>query len=313
MPKEIKTIFVGTPDFALPSLRALARDTDFNIKAVITQPDRPRGRSQELAEPPVKQLALEYGYEEVWQPQKITQVLDNLRKLQPDVIVVCAYAQIIPKEILDLPKHGCINVHGSLLPKYRGAAVVQAPILNNDKETGVTIMLMDEQLDTGPILHKEPIAIADNETAGVLSERLAETGGKILPKTIKAYLKGKIEPQEQNDDEATYCPRLTKEDGLLDFSQQARKIERQVRAMTPWPGTWTWLKGKKLKIIKVSHEPIDINSYKPGKLFSMNNNLMVQCGHNALIIEELQLEGKQPITGPEFMRGYNDYMGAVLG
>lgn len=309
----IKTIFVGTPDFALPALKALCRDTDFDVQAVITQPDMPAGRKQTLAVPAVKELALKYNIKNIWQPQKIVQVLDNLRELQPDIIVVAAYAQIIPPEILRLPKYGCINIHGSLLPKYRGAAVISAPILNADDQTGVTIMLMDETLDTGPILSQAKITISANAIAGDLYNQLSELGGKLLIPTLKQYLQGEIKPQAQDNNQASYVKRLTKSDGLIDWQIPALDIERFIRAMTPWPGAWTWCKGKQVKILQVQQKPIPINIHKVGKTFMYNNGLAIQCGQDALIIEKLQLEGKTALFSKEFLNGNQDFIGSILG
>jgi len=309
---QIRTIFIGTPDFALPALKSLARDTDFLIKAVITQPDMPAGRNLTPTPPPVKELALKYNLE-VWQPQAITQVLDNIRDLEPDLIVVAAYAQIIPEAILNIPRYGCINVHASLLPRYRGASVIQAPILNNDKETGVTIMLMDKTLDTGPILYQEALPIAEDETALTLSDKLAELSGKILTPAIKKYIQGKLTPQIQDSTKSTYVKMLKKENGIVDWTKSAVEIERLVRAMTSWPSAWTWIKGKQMKILAVDQEPLNLNTYKPGKTFIYNNCLAVQCGTDALIIKRLKMEGKNEISGEDFVRGYQDLLGAILG
>ncbi len=309
---QIKTIFIGTPDFALPALKALTRDTDFLVKAVITQPDMPAGRKLVPTPPPVKELALRYKLE-VWQPQKVIQVLDNLRELEPDVIVVAAYAQIIPEAILNLPKYGCINIHPSLLPKYRGASPVQAAILNGDEITGVTIMQMDKTMDTGPILAQDKLPIVKHETTASLLVKTAALGAKLLTPTIKQYIKGKIKPQDQDNSQATYVKIFDKQDGLIDWQKSAAAIERMVRAFTPWPSAWTWVKGKQLKIVEVEPMPLDFDTYKPGKTFVYNNSLAVQCGQQALLIKRLKLEGKNEISGEDFVRGYKDFLGAVLG
>lgn len=309
---QIRTIFIGTPDFALPALKSLARDTDFLIKAVITQPDMPAGRNLTPTPPPVKELALKYNLE-VWQPQAITQVLDNIRELKPDLIVVVAYAQIIPETILAIPRYGCINVHASLLPRYRGASVIQAPILNDDKTSGVTVMLMDRTLDTGPIIFQKSLTLSEDETALTLSDKLAELSGKIITSAIKKYIKGQIKPQAQDDSQSTYVKMLKKEDGLVDWSKSAESIERLVRAMTGWPTGWTWIKGKQMKILAVDKKPLNLNTYKPGKTFIYNNCLAVQCGTDALLITRLKMEGKNEISGEDFVRGYKDLLGAILG
>ena len=309
---QIKTIFIGTPEFALPALKALARDTDFLIKAVITQPDMPAGRKLIPTPPPVKELAEKYKIE-VWQPQRIIQVLDNLRQLEPDIIVLAAYAQIIPEAILNLPKYGCINIHPSLLPKYRGASPVHAAVLNGDQETGVAIMLMDKGLDTGPILAMEKVAIEPNETSVSLLDKTAEIGAKLLTPIIKKYIKGQIKPQTQSNDGVVYAKMFDKKDGLINWQKPAAEIERMVRAFTPWPSAWTWVKGKQLKIIEVQPEALDFNTYKPGKTFIYNNTLAIQCGQGAILVKKLKLEGKNEISGEDFVRGYKDYLGAILG
>lgn len=304
--------FVGTPKISLPALTALKNDNRFEIVAVVTQPDMPAGRNLELSPPPVKTAAEALDLL-VFQPQKISQIIDQLRELELDAIVVIAYAQIIPESILNLPKYGCVNIHGSLLPKYRGAAVLQAPILNDDKETGVTIMLMDKTLDTGPILKQRAFAIAENETGGSLGEKMAKIGAEILGNTLVDYFEGRIKPQEQNNDLANYVGKLTKEDGLIDWTKSAKSLECFVRAMSPWPSAWTWLNGKKIKILEVDPHIISLNMHKGGKTFIYNSTLAVQCGENALVIRKLQLEGKNPLSAQDFIQGYKDSIGAILG
>jgi methionyl-tRNA formyltransferase len=309
---QIRTIFIGTPEFALPALKALARDTDFLIKAVITQPDMPSGRNLTPTPPPVKDLALKYNLA-VLQPQKISQILDVLRELEPDLIVVAAYAQIIPEAVLNLPKYGCINIHPSLLPKYRGASPVHAAILNGDKETGVTIMLMDKTFDTGPILSQESLPIAEQETTITLLDKTAELGAKLLTPTIKKYIKGQIKPLPQDSTQFSYVKMFEKKDGLINWTKSAVEIERLIRALGHWPSAWTWIKGKQMKILAISPEPLNLNTYKPGKTFIYNNCLAVQCGTDALIIKRLKMEGKNEISGEDFVRGYKDLLGAILG
>jgi len=310
--KPYRIAFVGTPNIAVPSLRALTHDDHFEIVAVITQPDMPAGRNLELTPPPVKTYAVGHDIE-VLQPQKISQIVDQIRDMQLDAIVVVAYAQIIPESILALPKFGCVNVHGSLLPRYRGAAVLQAPILNHDEETGVTIMLMDKSLDTGPILKQKSFPITENETAGTLGEKMAEMGAKILPDTLLDYFAGRIKPQIQDDSLANYVGRLSKEDGLIDWTKEAKDLESFVRAMSPWPSAWTWATGKKLKILEVDPNVIALTMHKPGKTFIYNSTLAVQCGQDCLIVRRLQLEGKKPVTSQEFIQGYKDYIGTIFG
>lgn len=309
---KYKLAFVGTPKFAVPSLLSLLNDSRFEIKAVVSQPDMPSGRSMELTPTPVKVLA-EANNIPVFQPQKIAQIIDELRTMELDAVIVVAYAQIIPESVLNLPKFGCVNVHGSLLPKYRGASVLQAPILNNDPISGITIMLMDKTLDTGPILKQASIKISSEETAESLGETLSKLGAEILGDTLVKYFAGDIKPQDQDNALANYVGKLEKKDGIIDWSEDAKKIECFTRAMYPWPSAWTWLAGKQLKILKVDPTIISLNIHKPGKTFIYNSTLAVQCGHDSLTIRKLQLEGKKPMTAEEFLNGYNEFVGSVLG
>lgn len=310
--KPSRLIFCGTPEFAVPSLKVLITDPRFEVCAVVTQPDMPAGRNLTLTAPAVKLLAKSYNIP-VFQPQKIKQIIDTLRDFEPAVIVVVAYAQIIPSSILELPPHGCVNVHGSLLPAYRGAAVLQAPILNGDQVTGVTIMKMDKTLDTGPIISQAEYRLKPTETADSLGIALADLGAQLLPDTLTRYLDGQLIPQEQIETNVSYVPRLEKKDGIIDWSKSAEEIERFVRAMTSWPSAWTWISGKQLKILEVDPHLITLDTYKTGKTFIYNSNLAVQCGKHALIIRRLQLEGKKAMTSQDFMRGNKDLVGTILG
>jgi methionyl-tRNA formyltransferase len=309
---KYRLAFVGTPKFSVPSLNSLLKEPSFEVVAVVTQPDMPAGRNLELTPPVVKVFAKAHNLT-VYQPQKISQIIDELRNLNLDAIVVVAYAQIVPESILSLPKFGCVNVHGSLLPKYRGASIIQAAIMNNDQETGVTIMVMDKTLDTGPILRQALINIDPEDTMETLGMKVYELGAKILPETLINYFEGQITPQAQDNNLANYVKRLEKKDGIIDWSLEAKKIECFTRAMTSWPSAWTWLNGKQLKILKVDPTIISLNMHKPGKTFIYNSTLAVQCGTDCLIIRKLQLEGKKPMTSEEFLHGYGDLVGAILG
>jgi len=310
---RVKLIFIGTPEFGLPSLRALAADDSFKIVAVITQPDRPVGRSQKAVAPAIKQEAEKLGLK-VMQPEKIREITEELKKLAPDIIVVVAYAQIIPEEILNLPKHGCINIHGSLLPKYRGASVIQAAIMNGDRETGITIMKMDKTLDTGPIIYQTKTLIAPTENAETLSDKLAKLGGEVITPTLKAYIAGKLKPLPQNPKLSSYVPVLKKSDGQLDWNKPAAELERIVRALQPWPGTYAKIKesGEILKITKVAPHFFELNDQPVGKIFHYKNQLAVQTGRDTLIIERLQLEGKKEVSADEFLNGHREILGATL-
>lgn len=309
--KPLSIIFIGTPDFAAENLKALVRDTDFSVLAVITQPDMPSGRGMGITESAVKQLALKDSIE-VWQPIKINQIVDQISALEPDFIVVAAYAQIIPENILNIAKYGCINVHASLLPKYRGAGVIAAQVLAGEKESGVTIMLMDKGLDTGPILAQIKVPVEEMETGESLYNKLADAGSHLLLPTLKKLAKGEIKPVAQVGN-SNYVGLLKKQDGLIDWSQSAEILEKKVRAFHSWPGAWTWLKGKQLKIIAVEHKTLDFNTYANGKTFIYSGRLAIQCGQNALIISRLKLEGKPETSDKDFINGHRDIIGQILG
>ena len=310
---RVKIIFIGTPEFGLPSLRALSADTDFKILAVISQPDRPVGRSHKTVAPAIKQEALKLGLK-ILQPEKIRELTEEIKKMSPDIIVVIAYAQIIPEEILNLPKYGCINIHGSLLPKYRGASVIQAAIMNNDRETGITIMKMDKTLDTGPLIYQAKTLIAPTETSETLSDKLALLGGEVIGSSLKAYIAGKLKPLPQNNAQASYVPVLKKGDGQLDWNKPAEELERIIRAMQPWPGSYAKIKesGEILKIAKVAPHFFELNDQPVGKIFHYKNKLTVQTGRDTLIIERLQLAGKKEISADEFLNGHREILGATL-
>ena len=310
--KKIKIIFIGTADFGLPSLDALIADPSYQLLAVITSPDKATGRHQLLTPSPIKILALKYKLP-ILQPKKIGEITEKIKLLKPDLIIVIAYKQLLPPAILAIPPFGCLNIHPSLLPKYRGAAVVQAAILNYEQNTGITIFKMDEGLDSGPILAQSKIKISANETSGSLYHKLANLAGKFLPSVLEKYLAGKIEPLLQDRSQASYLGKLTKADGLIDWSKPANEIATQIRAMMPWPLAWTWWQGRQIKILEVQQQTIGINSYKVGKTFKYNNGLAVQTGHDVLIIRKLQLEGKKVLTSEDFIRGQRDFIGAILG
>ena len=308
---KIKIIFIGTPDFGVPAFRALTQDEQFEIIAVITQPDKPAGRKQILTPPPIKVEAERHKIF-IFQPKQIADLQSEIKNLKPEIIIVIAYAQLIPEQILNIPKYGCINVHGSLLPKYRGASVIQAPILNNDKQTGVTIIKMDKGLDTGPILAQSAIDIEPAETAETLYDKLSQLGADLLPGALKKYIAGEIKPRPQDETKSSYVKQTKKKQGLINWARAAAEIERFIRAMAPWPSAWTWWKSKRLKITAVQQQPLAISSYKPGKIFIYNSGLAVQCGKDALIIKKLQLEGKKEMASDEFLKGHKNFVGSIL-
>ncbi|MDO8754107.1 MAG: methionyl-tRNA formyltransferase, partial [Anaerolineales bacterium] len=250
---SIKVVFMGSPDFALPSLSALAAARTYQVVGVVTQPDRASGRGRELKSPPVKTLALELNIP-IMQPEKLraSESMDQLRAWHPDLIVVAAFGQILKKDVLDLPRYGCINVHASLLPRWRGAAPINAAILAGDEETGVTIMQMDVGLDTGPMLAKISIRLKPDDTTGSALQALSTLGADLLLETLPDYIYGKLTAVPQPTEGATYAPMLKKEDGLLDFTRPALELERHVRAMNPWPGAWFEWMGIPLKVLRAS-------------------------------------------------------------
>ena len=316
--KPIRTIFMGTPEFGARALEALLNSDFFDIIAVVTQPDKKIGRGLEPATSAIKKVAQKYQLT-ICQPEKIRHEVTLIRELKPDLIVVAAYGQIIPISILNIPQYGCINVHGSLLPKYRGAACLQAPILHGEKYSGVTIMKMDENLDTGPILVKKKIKLTKDETASSLHDKLAELGAKLLIKTLKKYIKGGLRPKKQNSRYASYVKMLKKEDGHINWHQSAEEIERLIRAFNPWPGAYGYLTDEGLKINQVLFklwavrpQPLKINRYKIGQLFIYENALAVQCGQNALVIIKLQLEGRKVMEVDSFLCGNQSIIGNIL-
>jgi methionyl-tRNA formyltransferase len=305
--KTISTIFIGTPDFAVPGLQSLIDDDFFAVDLVITQKDKKIGRKQSLNKPAVKKLAEEHKIT-ILQPSKISNIYDEIKTLKPDLIVVIAYGQIIPQNILDLPKHACINVHASLLPKYRGAACIQAAILNRDKTTGLTIMKMDAELDTGPIIYQKSINIKKDDTAGTLFDKLAEMSQNILPSALKKYIHREITEAKQDDSLSSYVGMMKKEDGKIDWNKSAKVIEAQIRAMSPWPGSYSILDDIKIKIIKAG-EIIEINKYENGKLFIDDKALFVQCEIDALEIKQIQVSGKKVVSASDFIHGYAKFIG----
>lgn len=305
MTQKIRTIFMGTPDFAVPGLQALLTVSDFEVIAVYTQPDKAVGRKQLLTAPPVKVLAEKYNIP-VFQPKKIKTELDRINELKPDLIVVIAYGKIIPQVILDIPKHGCVNVHASLLPRYRGASCLQAPILNNDTETGVTIMQMDAGMDTGPILHQEKIKLQGTETLSELHDHLSQLGAKTLVSTLLSYCRGEITAQAQDESQATYVTLTKKEDGHLDPNKDALYLERQLRACQPWPGAYLILDNQeKIKILAVKVE-IKEHNRKIGEFYVENEQLYLACGQNVLHILKLQRENRNAVNASDFLKGNQD-------
>ena len=314
----MKLVFCGTPSFAVPTLKAVLR-AGHEVALVVTQPDRPSGRKMALAAAPVKEAALEAGLPVV-QPEKIKNNAEfqaQLQTISPDAILVVAYGRIIPKWMLDLPPHGNLNLHGSLLPKYRGAAPIQWAVANGEAETGVTTMRLDEGLDTGDILMKRAMAIAPDQTSADLYPLLAEMGAALMLETLEGLAAGSITPQKQDDAQASYAPILTREDGRMNFTQPAMTIYNRWRGFQPWPGAWTTLNGKKL----TAHQllPIDAGSLMsgpeyPGEVVVDQQRLFIGCGKASwLELVEVQLEGKKRMMVADFLRGHAQQLSDRLG
>jgi methionyl-tRNA formyltransferase len=300
MDSHPRIVFMGSPDFAVPSLYALA--DAYPVAGVVSQPDRPAGRGRTLKPPAVKEAALRLGLP-IMQPEKLRQAeaIQQLREWAPDLIVVAAFGQILRPELLDLPRFGCLNVHGSLLPRWRGAAPIQAAILAGDAGTGVTIMKMDPGVDTGAILSQRSVLIAPQDTAGALFARLAPLGAELLLETLPRYLSGMLQPHPQPADGITYAPLLKKEAGLLDFSQPAAALERRVRAFDPWPGTWFFWKDEPLKVLRARVGAVQ----SPGarRRLMVKGYPAIGTEEGILILEEVQPAGKKRMPGNAFLAG----------
>lgn len=322
----MRLIFMGTPRFAVPVLEALAAarapgrlaKEQTEIVSVVTRPDKPAGRGRGMVMSPVKERALALGLP-VWQPGALRKPenLETLRRLAPDVIVVAAFGQILRREILELPRFGCLNVHASLLPRHRGAAPIAGALLAGDQETGVTIMLMDEGLDTGAVLSQCSIPIAPDDTTETLTEKLSYLGAELLLDTLPRWVAGELTPQPQDEAQATRTRQLTKEDGEINWHLPAEMIARQVRAYHPWPGTATLWRGKMLKVIRAIALPATGGDQEVGKVSVLALNggraLVVRCGQGALRLDVIQLEGKRAVSADEFLRGYPGIVGDTLG
>ena len=310
----MKIVYMGTPDFAVPPLAALV-ENGYEVTAVITQPDKPKGRGKTLMPTPVKEEALKHEIP-VYPPAKVRnpEFLETLKKLEPDMIIVAAFGQIIPKVILDMPQYGCINIHASLLPKYRGAAPIQQAVIDGEKESGVTIMKMGTGLDTGDMISQAVVELREDETGGSLFDRLAETGAELLIRTIPSIENGTAVYTKQPEESPTpYAAMITKQMGLLDFSKSAVVLERLVRGMNPWPSAYTFLNNKTLKVWKCSVESGSCGKDVPGTITDVDKKgIHVACGEGTLILEEVQLEGKKRMETDAFLRGYHVTAGTVL-
>lgn len=298
----MKVVFMGTPDFSVPALEKIAEEHE--VVGVVTQQDRPKGRGHKMQFTPIKEKAIELGIP-VFQPEKVKnpEFVDILREMNPDVIVVIAFGQILSKEILDLPKHGCINVHASLLPKYRGAAPIQWAVIDGEEYSGVTTMYMAEGLDTGDMIDKKIIKLDEKETGGSLFDKLSIEGGALILETLEKLENNTVKRIPQNDDESTYAGKITKELGHIDFYKSATEIERLIRGLNPWPSAYTHLDGKVLKIWAADVLEQEVKE-EPGTICKKNKSLRAATGKGYLDIKELQLEGKKRMDVASFLNGY---------
>ncbi len=310
----MRVVFMGTPDFAVPSLEALVTG-GYQVVAVVTQPDRPKGRGQMPAFTPVKEAALAAGLE-VLQPEKVREpwFLTKLAELRPDVVIVAAFGQILPGEVLDLPPFGCINVHASLLPKYRGAAPIHRCIINGEERTGVTIMQMDRGLDTGDMLLQAEIEIGPEDTAGTVHDRLAGLGGALLLEALGKLARGELKRIPQDHSQSSYAPMLSREDELIDWMRDNKSLDNLIRGMNPWPGAYTIYKGKIVKVWLARAEDSPGKSI-PGTVVRVDKNagFEVQTGSGVLLVREVQPQGGKRMDAAAFARGYALAAGDLLG
>ncbi|MCT4687366.1 methionyl-tRNA formyltransferase [Vallitalea sp.] len=309
----MKVVFMGTPDFSVPTLQELI-NSEHEVVAVVTKPDKPKGRGNKVLFTPIKEVAISNDID-VYQPQKLSEkdFVEAMEHINPDVIVVIAFGKILPKRILDLPKYGCINVHASLLPKYRGAGPIQWSIINGEAETGITTMYMDVGLDTGDMLLKEAVKIEDTDTGGSLHDKLSNIGAKLLIKTLKEVQNNTINRVKQNSDESTYAPMLEKSLGNINWENEAYKIELLIRGLNPWPSAYTYLGNK---ILKIWAGKIIEHSYdgKHGEIVDiLKDGFIVKCKKQCILIKEVQLQGKKRMSADAFLRGYKLEVGEILG
>jgi len=309
----LKLVFMGTPDFAVESMKSLIA-AGHEILAVVTQPDKPKGRGKTMVCSPVKELALSEGIP-VIQPVRVKkneEFYEQLKEINPECIVVAAFGQILPQEILDLPKYGCINVHGSLLPKYRGAAPIQWMVINGEKEAGVTIMHMDAGCDTGDMIIKEKITLDPKETGGSLFDKLAVLGGELIVKALPMIGAGTAPREAQDHSQHTYYGMLKKEDGHIDFSKSAASIECLIRGMNPWPSAYTSMDGKGLKLWDADVIDNEVEGACGEIVEVTKNSIIIKTGKGCLAVKELQLEGKKRMPVDAFVRGYEVKVGTIL-
>ncbi|CAM4285098.1 methionyl-tRNA formyltransferase [Paenibacillus endophyticus] len=312
----MRIVFMGTPDFAVPSLKLLL-EQQYNVVAVVTQPDRPKGRKKTLTPPPVKEAALSFNLP-VLQPERMrnADAVAAIAELKPDLIVTAAYGQILPKALLDIPRLGCINVHGSLLPKYRGGAPIQRSIINGESSTGVTIMYMAEGLDTGDMISVVELPITDEDTSGTMFEKLSLAGAELLRETLPSIMSGEAKAIPQQHEQATYAPNLTREDELIDWAKSAREVFNQVRGLSPMAGAFTYLNGEVFKIwaCAEAESQTPIRSAAPGAVLAADSQgIHVQTGDGVLLLKEIQPAGKRVMNAAEWLKGARLETDTLLG
>ena len=310
----MKIVFMGTPDFAAGALKALI-DAGHEITAVVTQPDKPKGRSKELIPSPVKVCAERHGIP-VLQPKRIktAESIEELKGYEADIYIVAAFGQILTQEILDIPHYGCLNIHASLLPKYRGASPIQHVIIGGEEKTGITIMQMDAGIDTGDMLYKKEIPIESSDNYETLHDKLTVLGAKAVVEALEFLAQGKLEAEKQREDLSCYAPLIDKAMGEIDFSKDALTIDRKIRGMTPWPSAFTGYRGKQLKIWRAEPDMEAVSAGKPGEILQVDKNrVTVAAGEGVLHVYELQLEGKRRMTAHDFLLGVKMQPGEILG
>lgn len=310
----MKVIYMGTPEFAVYALRAII-EAGHEVEAVFTQPDKAKGRSKALVPTPVKAEALLHNIA-VYQPEKIREPenIEIIKNIAPDIIVVAAYGQILPESILNIPEYGCINIHASLLPKYRGAAPIEWSIINGEKKTGVTTMYMEKGLDTGDMIEKAEVDIAPDDTGETLHDKLAVEGARLIISTMNKLCAGTAKREKQDDALSCYASMLTKELGKIDFSKNADYIERLIRGLIPWPCAYTTLAGKNIKLYSAEVKSVDTGCYKPGEIIEITKKAFtIACGRDALIIKKLQPEGKKPMDAASYLNGNKISTGMICG
>lgn len=312
--REIRVVFMGSAEFSIPILLALINS--FQVVAVITETDKPAGRNKKIVEAPTKIIA-ERENIPCLQPERIKgnkELLEKIASLSPDVIVVAAYGQILPKEILNLPKNGCVNVHPSLLPEYRGASPIQTALLNGEKKTGVSLILMDQGMDSGDILAQETIEIAEDDNYETLEKRLAEGAACLLIKILLEFIDDEVKLIVQDDTRATYCSKIKKEDGRIDWDKPANEILNKIRAFSTWPGSYSRYENRKIEIVKAEPRPGEdyFDQYAIGQVYREKNKICVQCAEGSIILQEVKLEGKNKIAINDFVNGHQSFIGSIL-